>query len=341
MARLPDPSLRPFSGTGDIITRVTLVLGMDIGGTATRTVVSDVDGRVLGTGLAGGGNPVSRGAAGIAAIRTSLRDALAAVDPTRVAAAVYGFAGGDVAVKDPSVVAALTETWRQAGLRCTPVMVSDAALAFVSGTPVADGSVLIAGTGAVAAAIRDREAVQTEDGHGWLLGDDGSGFWLGREAVRATIRRADRRSTLTSLNRAVLRDLEVPELPGAPELTNATIAAAHRLRPVDLARLAPLVLTAAEAGEDDALLITDRAAELLVATLLAVRPADATSPIVLSGGLLTSENPLARAVRANCALTWPDVQPRTAGLTAAAAAWLASRRLPDPPDTLYRRLVHD
>jgi N-acetylglucosamine kinase-like BadF-type ATPase len=315
-----------------------LLLGMDVGGTSTRTLVSDVDGRVVGTGLAGGGNPVACGAAGIAAIRSSLRDALADVDPGQVAAGVYGLAGGDVAVQDPAIVAALAETWQQAGLRCTPVMVADATLAFVSGTPARDGSALIAGTGSVAAAIHDRATTQTADGHGWLLGDDGSGFWLGREAVRTTVRRADRRDPLTSLNHAVLRNLAVLATT-APELTNATIAAVHALRPVDLARLAPLVLAEAAAGEPDALAITDRAAALLVDTLRAVRPAGATTPIVLSGGLLTGEHPLADAVRTHCATTWPAADRHTAGPTAAAAAWLASRQLPDPPAALYRALV--
>jgi N-acetylglucosamine kinase-like BadF-type ATPase len=311
---------------------------MDIGGTATRSLVADVDGRVLGTGRAGGGNPVSCGAAGLAAIRAAMGDALAAVDPADVAAAVYGFAGGDVAVKDPAVVTALAAGWRAAGLRCTPVMVADATLAFVAGTPAADGSVLIAGTGAVAADIRDRDVVRTEDGHGWLLGDDGSGFWLGREAVRATIRRADRRLAMTSLDRVVLADLEVSAVV-APELTNAAVAAAHRLRPVDLARLAPLVLASAGAGDQDALEITGRAAVLLVDALRAVRPVGALGPVVLSGGLLTASNPLALAVRSRCAEVWPGAEIHAAGPTAAAAAWLASRQLAEPPETLYRALI--
>lgn len=333
------PVSRSFPTPGDLEPVTTLVLGMDIGGTATRSLVADVDGRVLGTGRAGGGNPVSCGASGLVAIRAALGDALASVDPSLVVAGVYGFAGGDVAVQDPSVVAALAAGWRDAGLRCTPVMVADATLAFVAGTPAADGSVLIAGTGTVAADMRDRDVARTEDGHGWLLGDDGSGFWLGREAVRATIRRADRRGALTSLGRAVLADLGVPPDLGVPELTNATVAAAHRIRPVDLARLAPLVLAAASAGEEDALEITGRAAALLVATLRAVRPGGATSPIVLSGGLLTASNPLSLAVRTSCAASWPDTEIHAAGPTAAAAAWLASRQLPEPPAGLYDALV--
>ena len=47
----------------------------------------------------------------------------------------------------------------------------------------------MAGTGAVAGRIVGGELRERRDGWGWLLGDEGSGFWLGREAVRATLTR--------------------------------------------------------------------------------------------------------------------------------------------------------
>src|SRR5215211_3250173 len=79
---------------GDRRMAETCVLGMDIGGTATRAVVLDLDGHRRGTGLAGGGNPTSHGAqAATASLATALSAALAGLDPTRVAAAAVGLAG--------------------------------------------------------------------------------------------------------------------------------------------------------------------------------------------------------------------------------------------------------
>ncbi len=67
-------------------------------------------------------------------------------------------------------------------------MVGDAVTAFAAGTPEPSGAVLIAGTGAVAALIDGHEIMRAADGLGWLLGDVGSGRWMGLQAVRAAVR---------------------------------------------------------------------------------------------------------------------------------------------------------
>ena len=64
---------------------------------------------------------------------------------------------------------------------------------------------LIAGTGSAAGLVRDHRLVRTADGHGWLLGDDGSGFWLGREAVRSVLRKLDLGEPIGLLGQAVVR----------------------------------------------------------------------------------------------------------------------------------------
>ncbi|HZE40913.1 MAG TPA: BadF/BadG/BcrA/BcrD ATPase family protein, partial [Stackebrandtia sp.] len=70
------------------------ILGLDVGGTSTRALLADLDGRTLGRGKAGGGNPVSRGRATAEAnLTTAVRQALDGADPARVRAAVVGIAG--------------------------------------------------------------------------------------------------------------------------------------------------------------------------------------------------------------------------------------------------------
>jgi glucosamine kinase len=276
-----------------------LVLGGDVGGTSTRILVAGRDGTPLARATTGGGNPVSHPDTAAAALGEALQAALADVDPARVRVAVVGLAGSS-ALDQPDIGAAFERAWTGAGVTCAPTYVSDLAVAFAGGTPEPDGTVLVAGTGAVAGAVRDRRVVRTADGHGWLLGDDGSGFWLGREAARAALRTLDDDVPPGPLATAVLREL------GADATTTASgpsqrramvIRAAHSRPPVRLADLAPLVGTACDAGDPAARRIADGAARLLTQTIGRVRPDEASTPIVLAGGLARADGPVGTRLR--------------------------------------------
>ncbi|WP_228564599.1 BadF/BadG/BcrA/BcrD ATPase family protein, partial [Catenulispora rubra] len=84
---------------------------------------------------------------------------------------------------------------------------SDVTVAFAAGTPAPDGTLLVSGTGAVAARMHDRLPVHFRDGYGWLLGDEGSGFWIGRQAARAALAAADGRRPMAELATSVLARL--------------------------------------------------------------------------------------------------------------------------------------
>lgn len=322
-----------------------LVLGLDIGGTATRALVATEQGERLGSGQGPGGNPTSHGAErSAAALLTALRQALAGVDPGRVRAATLGVAGGHRLASDPQARSAFDAAWRAAGLRCPYTIVSDALVAYAAGTAAMAGTVLIAGTGAIAAAVRDGALDRIADGHGWLLGDAGSGFWLGREAVRSALSELDRQSLLGQLSTMVL-----VELLGSAEITprpRDTVAAlvqrVNAAPPVALAALAPLVMRGYGESDPTAIALVAAAADHLVSTVHVVREAGEDTPIVLAGGLLAVDCPLGIEVRGRLAGAWPAAPRPSAGDGAAAAAWLATRDLPhaDPADAhLHARLV--
>ena len=310
----------------------TVVVGLDVGGTSTRAAALSLDGERLGTGRAGGGNPTSHGAERAAAeLLTALRAALVDVDPTRVRAGTIGLAGAGRLLADPRGREAFDRAWHDAGLRCPYAVHGDALVAYASGTAALDGTVLIAGTGAIAAQVRDLALERTADGHGWLLGDAGSGFWLGREAVRRLLADLDRADAPGGLTGRVLAELtDSAEVAARPRATaEAVVQAVTRRPPVELARLAPLVVAAARDGEPAALDLLAEAATLLAESVSRIRPAGSTEPVVLGGGLLTADTPLAEAVRAELTRRWPDAPLCTAGDGAAAAAWLAARDLPE------------
>jgi len=288
--------MRATSGHGE------LVLGGDIGGTSTRILVVDRAGQTWGRGAAAGGNPTSHPDSAAAALEEALAKALAAVDGSAVRAAVVGLAGGG-ALLAPDVRERLTRAWSQSGVAANPTYVPDLDVAFASGTAEADGTVLIAGTGAAAGAVRGRRAVRTAGGHGWLLGDEGSGFWLGREAVRATLRALEVAQPPGPLAASVLQGLSITSPSEAPTggddpglLRRRLVHTVNSQPPIRLASLAPLV-SAAHEHDPVAAEIVDRGARLLCGTVEQVRDPAETSPLVLAGSVASADSAVGARLR--------------------------------------------
>ncbi|NKZ06275.1 ATPase [Actinomadura latina] len=181
------------------------MVGIDAGGTKTRCVVLTLGGALAGSGTGPGANPNSGGdTAG--ALTTALREALGDLDRTHILTGVFGIAGAGSAGR-PAAVTAARQAWQAVGLRGSPAVVTDIAVAFAAGTSEPKGIVVFSGTGAGAAVISDGTIVQRADGYGWLVGDEGSAVWLGKEAVRAALAAYDGRGSPTLLTDSVPRAL--------------------------------------------------------------------------------------------------------------------------------------
>jgi glucosamine kinase len=280
-----------------------LVLGGDLGGTSTRIVIADHEGNVVGRGAAAGGNPTSHPASAAANFGQALHAALAGLDPAAVKAAVIGAAGGS-ALARPDVRAQFDAAWDGAGLTGEPEFIGDLEVAFASGTPEPDGLVLIAGTGSAAGLVRDHQLVRTADGHGWLLGDDGSGFWLGREAVRSVLRKLDLGEPIGVLGQAVVqavlpdRDEDaIAQREGYDVLRDDLVRAVNGRPPVMLAELARTVVWAFEQNDETAHALVKRAADLLTETVGRLRTTKDKGPMVLAGSVAGESSPVGRLIR--------------------------------------------
>jgi glucosamine kinase len=177
------------------------VVGVDAGGTTTRCAVMSPSGTIAGYGRGPGANRNSGGDA-ITSLTTALRMALRDLNMSLVAGGVFGIAGAGAAGRAAALHAA-TKAWQSCGLTGTPSVVTDITVAFASGTSEPTGVVVFSGTGAGAAVVSEGKIVRRADGYGWLVGDEGSAVWLGREAVRAALNCHDGRGPDTVLAEAV------------------------------------------------------------------------------------------------------------------------------------------
>ncbi|MCA2189370.1 N-acetylglucosamine kinase [Nonomuraea cavernae] len=298
------------------MTHSPLVVGVDAGATSTRVSIHTLDGTRVGYARAGAGNPSAHGLArAVAAIGAALEEALGSLDGSRVVASLAGVAG-----KVDELAPELARIWAGHGVPGGPEVAGDVAIAYVAGSPEPCGSLLLSGTGAVAARIVGHQQDVIADGLGWLLGDEGSGFWIGRAAAKAVVAALDRAEPEGLLATLVLDHFLGAERGPSPRQSADRLVRLAQADHMRLAALAAPVSQAATAGDPVALAIARRAAGHLVTT---VRRVHVSGPVVLAGSVLTSEGPVRRAVRELLA----GETVTTARDAAGAAAWLAARPL--------------
>ena len=159
------------------------------------------------------------------------------------------------------------------------VVTSDALAAHVGALGGASGTVIIAGTGAVAFGLDDDGRLTRADGWGIWLGDDGSGRWIGQEGIKSALRQHDGRGLATTLSDAVAEVAGVLDL--APAYVSSGIAPERVL-----ASFAPIVLEHAERGDAVALAIVTEAVRLLTETAVVAAPPG--RDVCILGGLTNS-----------------------------------------------------
>ncbi|MDR2996817.1 MAG: hypothetical protein LBU78_01730 [Microbacterium sp.] len=275
-----------------------LIVGIDAGGTSTRATLLTRDGECLGYGRSGSGNPTSAGAqlAGesiVDAVSQALRAArrgIGEIDHVVAAMAGHGAGGEERWLVDALAVA---------GYDGALAFESDLLALYFSGTAEQDGYAIVSGTGAAVIRVSGGRLEATTDGAGWLLGDQGSGFWIGHRAALAAVEDMDGRGPATALTEAVLDALQVVPADftlgyGRSAKLEGLIRTIYLGRPVELARLAPLVFAAA--GEDEvARDILLRAGELLAQSFAAVHRGP--GPVVVGGSVLAQDGLLSGTFR--------------------------------------------
>jgi glucosamine kinase len=259
-----------------------LVAGVDGGGSKTLAVVVDRAGRERGRATAGASNYTVVGAEHtVAEVTRAVTEATRRAGGALPLRALWvGLSGVD----RPGARDLLAPPLRS--LATDVRLTNDAELVF-GALDGAVGVVLIAGTGSIALG-RDRTGTTIRAG-GWghLIGDEGSGYDLGRQAIQAAARAADGRGPATALLDAILRQWELDRpLAMIPRVYGAGDKA-------EIAALSMVVFAAAREGDPVARRIMAGAAGELALAAGAVGDRlafpDNRLPLALAGGLLAGE----------------------------------------------------
>ena len=298
-------------------------LGVDGGATKTLAVIVDAGGHEIGRGMAGSGNQAAVGPErAVASIRRAVAEAARHAGSSEAFLAAWiGLAGVDRPGDRDRLLPHLD------ALATVVQLTNDAELA-LTGLDDAVGVAVIAGTGSIALGRDAAGTTARSGGWGHIIGDEGSGYEVGRLALKAAARAADGRGPQTALLPAILTEWRLSR----PD------AMIDRVYPDgdkgEIARLSALVFAVARDGDAVARRIVHEAATELAQAALAVGAMldfpDRNLPVALAGGMLIHEADframLLRRLRRRCPVGPVALVAEPALSTARAAIHLARER---------------
>ena len=279
--------------------RQAVFLGIDCGGSHTAVVVGNQGGHVLaraeGPGSAMRPGGAERSAAVI--LEVARRAAAQAGVSLPAAAALIGAAGAGRAPEQDALAAAV----KTAGAAERVAVRGDVEIALAAAFGNGPGVLMNAGTGSIAFARVGDGRLFRAGGHGWQLGDEGGGYWLGRRALAAAARAQDGLGESSTLLERLLVALGL-------QTFDDLIRWASTATPAQVAALAPHVLNAAREGEIVAQRIVEEAAGALSQLVQALGrrfKGNDDFRIATAGGLLRPGSPLLAAFRTRVAAEIP------------------------------------
>jgi N-acetylglucosamine kinase-like BadF-type ATPase len=277
------------------------VLGLDAGGMKTVCLLADEQGTVLASARGPGANLQAQGELEVEKTLHDLMEQALAGQRFLPDAVCLGIAGVD----RPDDAAVMRGIMRRIGYKTRTLVVNDALVALVAAVGNEPGIVIVCGTGSICYGCNDRRQAARAGGWGYILGDEGSGYWMGRRALTAATRHADGRGPATALTAMTLEHFGVRSVQELVHEVHGRDPRRHRI-----SSLAESVQAAAAEGDVLARqIVQDASDELLaaagsVAERLEMR--GSAFPFVLAGGVFQGVPLLRESVLRRL----PEVAPR-------------------------------
>jgi N-acetylglucosamine kinase-like BadF-type ATPase len=256
------------------------VLGIDAGGTKTVCQLADEQGAVIAESRSTGANLQAVGELQVEKVLHQVMEE-AIGDRTVVPDAIcLGIAGVD----RPDDAVVVRSIMKRIGYKARVLVVNDALVALEAGAPGRPGVVMISGTGSISYGRNAKGMAARSGGWGYVLGDEGSGYWIGRAALRAVLREADQRGKQTALTPLLLKHFGVDE----PQALIHEVYHVN-LKPAAIGALSQCVQQAFALGDEVAIGILRGAAnELESASMSVARRLELVGepfPFILAGGI--------------------------------------------------------
>ncbi|MFL6212796.1 MAG: BadF/BadG/BcrA/BcrD ATPase family protein [Blastocatellia bacterium] len=242
-SREPAATPRFSHSVSNSIANAPCFLGIDGGGTKTHAIITTASYKIIGEGFSGASNPVRVGFdTAVANINQAIKQACeqSHITPHDITAGCAAIAGISHPIHYHTMRKALDARLRMNHLE----LVTDARAALEGALDGRQGIVLIAGTGSIAMGMNEARQVERSGGWGPTLGDEGSGYDIARQALKAVAASFDGRAPRTVLTERICRELGITSAKDLPGVIYNNEAASTQI-----ASLARLVADTATQGD--------------------------------------------------------------------------------------------
>ncbi|BDH59966.1 N-acetylmuramic acid/N-acetylglucosamine kinase [Lysinibacillus sp. PLM2] len=270
------------------MTEEKVVMAVDGGATKTAITIQLANGKTLFNKISTGSNIHAIGVEHVERVITDLLlDAYQAIPNTQIEVAAFAMAGIDTS-HDLSIIKGIIENClNNVPFEINTIIVENdvhsTLLGLTNGKP---GALVLSGTGSIAYAFDGRDLIVRTGGWGHLAADEGSGYWVGQEILRAIIRAEDGRTNkLTYLKNLLFEKLQITTIEQLlswvyhPEFTNAQMAS-----------ISSILSDAIEHGDETAIHIAKNAAKelsiLAITVLEKIQYNGEVFTLYMNGGIL-------------------------------------------------------
>lgn len=264
------------------------ILGVDGGATKTVCAIADENFHVLGIGRSG---PCNYNTVGVERARRNVEEAIQKAYQSagkrlegKIADVGCFGIGGLTTQHDYEIISTqIVPSWSAKNR----IIVNDVIVAFYAATNGDPGIVVVAGTGSIAYGMNSRGMSMVSGGWGWLIGDEGSAFYIAREALSLATKAYDGRGGKTILVDMFREEFKVDDFKDiVPKIY-------HEVTSAGIASLSRIVFSAAKRGDRMAIKILRNAGEELgrAAVAIARRLFDRNERIMIgvSGGVFIAD----------------------------------------------------
>lgn len=190
-------------------------------------------------------------------------------------------------------------------IACPRKVVNDAEVALYANTRGKPGIMLISGTGSIAYGINEKRQVWRAGGFDYLVGDEGSAYWVAKRGVSAALKAYDRTGDETCMLNDICKYLHLNSV-------DEIVDFVYKKNKSDLADLCRVVTEASRKSDAVAMRIMDEAADELVCMVRAVAETlnmgKKEYPLILGGGFLLHDRQLHQRVCERIASFLPQLK---------------------------------